>query len=181
MAVENSIQKNIDFKTYGRKLGSLAAVDRNSVLKGAEIFKSLCSSCHGTDGKGLASQVAPPIAGSNTWLIRTCCLKSAAGLSGPIDNKTYPTLMPSMADNNDEWIASVANYIRFEFGAPVAFTPPVNNQASTKPTGLQQVARPRWPDRLLFVEHYRLLSQTRVASSTAANGPADYTPLRWLN
>jgi hypothetical protein len=57
------------------------------------------------------------------------------GLSGPIDNKTYPTLMPSMADNNDEWIASVANYIRFEFGTPVPFTPPAANQAGAKPAG----------------------------------------------
>ena len=119
-AVENSIQKNVDFKTYGRKLGSLTALDRNSVLKGAEIFKSLCSSCHGADGKGLASQVAPPIAGSKHLADNEVLLKILLqGLSGPIDNKTYPTFMPSMAENNDEWIASVANYIRFEFGAPV--------------------------------------------------------------
>lgn len=123
-AVEASIQKNNDFKLYGSKLGILSAIDRTSVLKGAEIFKSLCSSCHGTDGKGLASQVAPPIAGSKHLADKDVLLNILLkGLSGPIDGKTYPTLMPSMAENNDEWIASVANYIRFEFGTPV-FPPP---------------------------------------------------------
>ncbi len=143
MAVEGSIQKNIDFKTYGSKLGSLAVLDRNSVLKGAEIFKSLCSSCHGTDGKGLASLVAPPIAGSkhladNAMLLRILM----QGLSGPIDGKTYPTIMPSMADNNDEWIAAVANYIRFEFGGPVRIPPPAA-QAPASTTGAAGAAPAR--------------------------------------
>ncbi|HEX9957819.1 MAG TPA: c-type cytochrome, partial [Fibrella sp.] len=136
IAVENSIQRNSDFKTYGSKLGSLAAVDRNSVLKGAEIFKSLCSSCHGTDGKGLASLVAPPIAGSKHLADNAVLLRILMqGLTGPIEGKTYPTLMPSMADNNDEWIAAVANYIRFEFGTPVRTPPPaVQPPASTTGT-----------------------------------------------
>ncbi len=138
MAVENSIQKNADFKTYGSKLGSLAAVDRNSVLKGAEIFKSLCSSCHGTDGKGLASMVAPPIAGSKHLADNALLLRILMqGLSGTIDGKTYPTFMPAMADNTDEWIASVANYIRFEFGGPVRIPPP---PAQTAPSSTSAVA-----------------------------------------
>ncbi len=137
-AVENSIQKNVDFKTYGRKLGSLTALDRNSVLKGAEVFKSLCSSCHGADGKGLASQVAPPIAGSKHLADKELLLNILLrGLSGPIDEKSYPTFMPSMAENNDEWIAAVANYIRFEFGAPVPPPPPAGAgaQNGAKPAG----------------------------------------------
>lgn len=136
-AVETSIQKNADFKTYGRKLGSLAAVDRSSVLKGAEVFKAVCSSCHGSDGKGLASQVAPPIPGSKHLAENEVLLKILLqGLSGPVDGKTYPTFMPSMADNSDEWIASVANYIRFEFGTPTG--PPAGGaggQNGTRPAG----------------------------------------------
>ncbi|HRP58028.1 cytochrome C, partial [Agriterribacter sp.] len=46
----------------------LKETDRALVLKGAENFKSLCASCHGTDGKGLqfggSGMVAPPLAGS---------------------------------------------------------------------------------------------------------------------
>ncbi|MBO0935225.1 c-type cytochrome [Fibrella sp. HMF5335] len=138
MAVEASIQKNADFKTYGSKLGSLAVAERNSVLKGAEIFKSYCSSCHGTDGKGLASMVAPPIAGSKHLADNAVLLRILMqGLSGPIDGKTYPTLMPPVADNTDEWIAAVANYVRYEFGGPPPRpTPP----AQTTPTSGSGVA-----------------------------------------
>ncbi|CAN5800095.1 hypothetical protein BH24BAC1_BH24BAC1_08860 [soil metagenome] len=41
----------------------------------------------------------------------------------PIDGKEYPDMMPSMAHQSDEWIASVLSYVRnsSEFGnkAPV--------------------------------------------------------------
>ncbi|GAB3945679.1 hypothetical protein GCM10028805_15170 [Spirosoma harenae] len=125
-SVEASIQKNYDFKRYGSKLGRLAEADRVLVLRGAEIFKSLCSSCHGTDGKGLASQVAPPIAGSKHIIENDMLLKILLqGLTGPVEGKTYPTLMPSMAENNDEWLASVASYIRYEFVSAASFPPPV--------------------------------------------------------
>ncbi|UFH55740.1 c-type cytochrome [Spirosoma sp. KNUC1025] len=134
-AVEASIQKNNDFKLYGSKLGRFAAVERSSILKGAEIFKSLCSSCHGTDGKGLASQVAPPIAGSKHLADNEMVLKILLqGLSGPVEGKTYPTIMPSMSDNNDDWIASIASYIRYEFAVPV-FPPPPSRPTSQTATG----------------------------------------------
>jgi cytochrome c551/c552 len=38
------------------------------------------------------------------------------GLSGPLDGKEYPSQMPSLGANSDEWVASVVNYIRYEFG-----------------------------------------------------------------
>jgi cytochrome c551/c552 len=38
------------------------------------------------------------------------------GLSGPVDGKEYPSVMPSLGANSDEWVASVVNYIRYEFG-----------------------------------------------------------------
>jgi mono/diheme cytochrome c family protein len=37
------------------------------------------------------------------------------GLSGPIDGETYPSEMPAMGDNDDQWIASVLSYVRHEF------------------------------------------------------------------
>ncbi|WP_420146880.1 DUF7133 domain-containing protein [Spirosoma sp.] len=143
-SVEASIQKNNDFKLFGSRLGRFSAAERGSILKGAEIFKSLCSSCHGTDGKGLASQVAPPIAGSKHLADNGMILKILLqGLSGPIDGKTYPTIMPSMADNTDEWIASVASYIRYEF-ATSGFPPAAARPASQTATGAStaQAARP---------------------------------------
>jgi hypothetical protein len=38
------------------------------------------------------------------------------GLTGPIDGKTYDSLMVPMADQTDEWIASVLSYVRTNFG-----------------------------------------------------------------
>jgi hypothetical protein len=34
------------------------------------------------------------------------------GLKGPVDGKTYPDIMASMASNDDQWIASVLSFIR---------------------------------------------------------------------
>jgi hypothetical protein len=38
------------------------------------------------------------------------------GLTGPVDGKTYPSIMPALGANSDEWVASVVNYVRYEFG-----------------------------------------------------------------
>jgi cytochrome c551/c552 len=38
------------------------------------------------------------------------------GLTGPVDGKEYPSVMPSLGANSDEWVASVVNYVRYEFG-----------------------------------------------------------------
>ena len=38
------------------------------------------------------------------------------GLNGPVDEKTYSDLMIPMGTNPDEWIASVASYVRTGFG-----------------------------------------------------------------
>src|SRR4030095_3703728 len=38
------------------------------------------------------------------------------GLTGPIDGKSYPDVMPPMEANDDEWIASVLSYVRYSFG-----------------------------------------------------------------
>jgi glucose/arabinose dehydrogenase/mono/diheme cytochrome c family protein len=120
-AIEGSIKKNEDFRKFGTKLGRLSEEDRRSVIKGSEIFKSFCSSCHGVDGKGLASKVAPPIVDSKHLADKDMLLRILLnGLSGPIEGKEYPTIMPPLNENDDDYITSVANYIRFEFG----FAPP---------------------------------------------------------
>ena len=38
------------------------------------------------------------------------------GLTGPVNGKTYPVDMPSMGSNNDQWIASVLSYLRYDLG-----------------------------------------------------------------
>lgn len=119
VATAAALEMNENVKTYGTRLGNLAATNRNLVLQGASIFRSLCASCHGADAKGLTTEVAPPLVGSK----RLGGHKNTAikillhGLTGPIEGKTYPgDLMPSFGANSDEWVAAVLSYARFEFG-----------------------------------------------------------------
>jgi len=96
----------------------LTAYDRNLLVKGAVIFQQVCASCHGQDGKGIAlgsnDMVAPPlsrskrITGENAVAIRILL----HGLSGPVEGKIYPDVMPAMGHNSDEWIAAVLSYVR---------------------------------------------------------------------
>ncbi|HWV33905.1 MAG TPA: c-type cytochrome [Dyadobacter sp.] len=115
---QRSVEKNEDAKKFGMKLGRLDAPDRTLVMNGSVIYKSLCATCHGADGAGLASKTAPALRGSRR-LNRNNTQASVRillhGLSGPIEGNTYPTEMPSMKDNDDEWIASVLSYVRHEF------------------------------------------------------------------
>lgn len=97
---------------------NLSPADRALVTRGATIFKQLCATCHGPDGKGIAiggkQMPAPPLVGSprvkgDKTLLMQLLLN---GMRGPVDGKTYPDMMPSMASNDDKWIASVLSYVR---------------------------------------------------------------------
>lgn len=97
---------------------NLSPADRELVTNGATIFKQLCATCHGTDGKGVqiggSPMPAPPLAGSprvrDEKIIPIQIL--LYGLKGPVDGVTYKDQMPSMVKQNDKWIASVLSYIR---------------------------------------------------------------------
>lgn len=136
---QRSVEKNEDAKRFGMKLGRLDAPDRALVMNGSVIYKSLCATCHGADGKGLMSKTAPPLAGSRR-LNRNNTQASVRillhGLSGPIEGNSYPSEMPSMKDNDDEWIASVLSYVRYEF----TNSPPVR-PADVKAIREQTVSR----------------------------------------
>ncbi|MVM30302.1 cytochrome C [Spirosoma sp. HMF4905] len=116
-SVKKSIDKNEDAKIYGIKLAGFTPADRKLITNGSEIYKSMCSPCHGGDGNGLPTNAAPALRGARhvnaDKEIATRILLH--GLKGPIDGKTYPSEMASMKDNSDEWIASVLSYIRYEF------------------------------------------------------------------
>ncbi len=102
-----------------------SGADKNLLTKGEVIFKELCFACHGFDGRGMqlegakaGTTLAPPLSGSarvagQREAIIHVLLK---GLAGPINGKTYEALMVPMESNNDEWIASVASYVRNSFG-----------------------------------------------------------------
>ncbi len=100
------------------KIAGMSKPEKELLRKGAVIFGQVCSTCHGTDGKGTASLVAPPLAaqqrvnGNQDVLVKILL----SGLSGPIDGKNYPDVMPGQGNNNNEWIASVLSYIRNDMG-----------------------------------------------------------------
>ncbi len=97
---------------------NLSPADRALVTNGATIFKQLCATCHGPDGKGVQiggkQMPAPPLAGSarvrDEKIIPIQIL--LYGLKGPVDGKAYNDQMPSMVKQDDKWIASVLSYIR---------------------------------------------------------------------
>ncbi len=110
-------------KKLKTEIAGKSPYSRELISKGAVTFRQLCATCHGIDGKGVLNKehkmLAPPLYGSKRVgsddrdvVIRILL----HGLSGPVDGKVYPDVMPSMEANDDEWIASVLSYVRYSFG-----------------------------------------------------------------
>lgn len=121
--VSNSLEVAKNTKLFGSRLANMPAAHRNLILNGANIYKQLCATCHGPDGKGLAigdaAAAAPPFVGSKRvdGDKVAMILIMMNGLSGPVDGKNYTDVMaPFGATNNDEWVASVLSYIRYNYG-----------------------------------------------------------------
>lgn len=97
---------------------NLGPAERKLITDGAVIYKQLCATCHGADGKGVnipgKDMPAPPLAGSPRVTGDKIALTQLLlnGLTGPVDGKTYADKMPSMWAQSDEWIASALSYIR---------------------------------------------------------------------
>ena len=92
--------------------------DRDLVYEGSVNFKQLCATCHGIDGRGIATRLAPPLAGSprvngDKDILLNIVLH---GLKGPVDHQQYPDIMQPQQEHNDHYIASVVSYIRNSFG-----------------------------------------------------------------
>jgi mono/diheme cytochrome c family protein/glucose/arabinose dehydrogenase len=123
-SVAKAMDRNTDIKTYGARLANIPVDDRKMILQGAATFSSLCVTCHGPNGAGIAVAgtsdfTAPPLTGSVKRLggdKKNLVKIVLHGLSGPVDGKTYPSIMPPLGANSDEWVASVVNYVRYEFG-----------------------------------------------------------------
>jgi len=97
---------------------------KNLLTKGNEIFNELCFTCHGADGRGTPVDgkpgltLAPPLAASRTVTGAKNALVAVLlrGLAGPVNGKVYDAQMVSMESNDDQWIASVASFVRNSFG-----------------------------------------------------------------
>ena len=122
---------------------------------GEQIFRELCYSCHGHDGKGMSKDmmpatvkvsgkatgttIAPSLAGSATVYDRDSMLRVLMkGLTGPVNAKTYDAEMIAMESNSDEWVADVASYVRNSFGnrgSMVTWADSARIRAETKERG----------------------------------------------
>ncbi|WP_247233162.1 c-type cytochrome [Telluribacter sp. SYSU D00476] len=114
--IQKSLKKNEEAQRYGYKLLALEEPVRRSIVEGATIFNSLCASCHGPEGQGLATRIAPPLI-SKFKLIENkdeVIKIMLHGLKGPVDGHVYNDQMPPMGSNSDEWIAAVLNYVRYD-------------------------------------------------------------------
>jgi len=103
--------------------------------RGEAIFNEVCFACHGSDGRGQplggaepGVTMAPSVAGSpRVQGHRDSVVKTLLhGLTGPIDGETYSQVMAPLGSNNDEWIASVASYIRTSFGNTASLVTPAD-------------------------------------------------------
>jgi glucose/arabinose dehydrogenase/mono/diheme cytochrome c family protein len=140
-SVKRSIDKNEDAKIYGAKLGSFSTVERKLILGGAEIYQSMCSPCHGGDGKGLPTNAAPALRGAkHVNADKDIAIRVLLhGLKGPIEGKTYPSEMASLKDNTDEWIASVLSYVRYEFVGTMIRSPKIRQSAVILPEDVKKI------------------------------------------
>ncbi|WP_080059802.1 DUF7133 domain-containing protein [Spirosoma aerolatum] len=118
-SIERTLKKAEETRKVGSsRLAALLPEDRKRVGEGKQIFTSLCSTCHGPQGEGTPTKMAPHLAGKFKLLEnRDEVIKIMLnGLTGPVDGVTYHEMMPPMGTNSDEWIASVLTYVRLELG-----------------------------------------------------------------
>ena len=115
---------------------------QEQLKEGETIYRSLCSTCHGDDGRGVAiagSQAAgaaapmapmmgPAVAGSPRVLgHRDYVIKTLLhGMTGPLAGQTYTQVMLPMGAQNDQWIANIASFIRNSFGNSAPFIAPAD-------------------------------------------------------
>ncbi|EMI42810.1 discoidin domain-containing protein [Rhodopirellula sp. SWK7] len=111
----------------------------DSMVRGRVIYSTLCTTCHGENGKGHPApkggglHLAPPLAGSPRVRGHKSRLGRILlqGLIGPIEDKTYADgLMMPLASNSDIWIADVANYVRNSWG---------NEASIIRPTDIRRI------------------------------------------
>ena len=112
---------------------TFTAAERKVLKKGQGIYKSLCFTCHGTDGRGApvpdgkkGEKLAASFINNRTILGHPDMSINVVlhGLTGPVDGRTYPNQMIPMKSYDDEWVASALSYVRNHFGNRATFITP---------------------------------------------------------
>jgi mono/diheme cytochrome c family protein len=117
----------------GRSTGGLdsfgvtgfSAAEEAVLEKGREVYASVCFACHAEDGRGEpmpgapagttrapAIAASPRVLGHQDYVIKVLL----HGMTGPVGGQTYADVMVPFGQNNDEWVANVASYLRNAFG-----------------------------------------------------------------
>jgi len=96
---------------------------RKQFERGMKIYQEVCFACHGADGMGTpipgdaGKTLAPPLANSQTVHDDKAILRVLLhGLEGPINGKTYESMMIPQNTNSDAWLADISSYLRNAFG-----------------------------------------------------------------
>ena len=128
----------------GKSLMKYSDKQKETLKKGAEIYSTLCTACHGANGMGVeiagleGAMIAPPLGGSKTVNNnpKGGIYTLLHGMQGEVDGKKYEGLMIPMAENSDEWIAAILSYVRTSFGNKGTFISPADvAQARRDTTG----------------------------------------------
>jgi mono/diheme cytochrome c family protein len=158
--------------------GPVYTTEETAVIeKGGQAYSELCFSCHGTDGLGAPkagtdTTMAPALAGSprvnghRDYIIKAVLF----GLTGPIDGKTFSEIMIPNNTQTDEWVASVASYVRTSFGN----TGDVVSPADVKRVRAELASRKTsWTVPELEASVPRVLTpDTQTWKATASHNPA---------
>ena len=150
---------------------------------GETIYQTLCTACHGPDGKGLPmigagpnARLAPALAGSKTVLGHRDgpILVQLHGLIGDIDGRKYEGQMIAMATNDDNWIAAILSYVRNSFGNHASLIAPQEvasvraaTKARTQPWTIPEL-RAALPQPLPNRKEWKLTASHAKADCAAA-------------
>lgn len=107
---------------------------------GETLFKSMCTGCHQTDGRGVDGQF-PPLAGNSDLYLSDDfpVLVLLFGMQGKITvgDTTYQSEMPPFSHLSDSDIAALVNYVRSAWGNDTL------NAKALPPVGSARVAAAR--------------------------------------
>jgi mono/diheme cytochrome c family protein len=163
--------------------------DESAVIeRGDKVYKELCFTCHGSDGRGAPQDggpagvtMAPSLANSpRVQGHRDSVIKTLLhGMTGPLDGKTYPAgVMMPFGTNSDEWIAAIASYVRNSFGNRSSFVTAADVARVRAATAARKTM---WtPEELEASQPRQLLAQpswklSASHNSSAAGGALTYT------
>ena len=117
----------------GGGAAALSAEEQAILERGRTIYTEVCFACHGDDGRGQTKEgaslaMAPSLVGGSRVLGHRDYVTRVLlhGLTGPISGVSYSEVMIPMGQNNDEWVAAIASYVRNSFGNRAPFVTPAD-------------------------------------------------------